>query len=274
VRTLALVVPFVVGCGRLAFSQAPDAPIDAPTDAAIDTPIDVETPPVSFGAGCAVGVHMDEPAWTGASGEILNSCDPADNGTAVQGAGRVDDSERGRVGEFPAPSGCLQFADAPALHATTGLTLSAWIYPLGLDDINPYGVIAKRTDFTNDDAEYTMFIWTGNTVWVDIDSRNDRNHGNTPLINGRWQQITAVYDGTLPAPQRVAIYVDGMLDTTLPETSTSLTPHANPLSIGCLPELPSSKPQIALAGRIDDAGVWTRAFSAQEVAAWYVATKH
>lgn len=257
--------------------EASPAPADGRADTAgIDAGAagDAADPPVlDFGRGCVVGLEMSEPSWTGASGEVRDTCGGAHHGTAVLGASRVDDPVRGAVGDFPLPSGCLQIADAPALHATTGLTMSAWIFPTSLDGENPYGVIAKRNDFTNDDAEYTMFVWTGNTVWVDLDSRNDRNHGTRALINGAWQQVTVVYDGTLPQERRVAIYIDGALDTQLPESSASLAPYANPLSIGCLPEQPASKPQIALGGRIDDAGVWTRAFAAQDVAAWYAATK-
>jgi MSHA biogenesis protein MshQ len=254
VRTLLVLAPLLAGCGRLAFD---------PTD-----------PTTEFGAGCVVGLPMNEPTWTGQAGEVLDSCGGDNRGTAVQGAQPVDDAVRGRAGAFPVPSGCVQIADAPALHATTALTLSAWVYPTTLDGINPYGVIAKRTDFTMDDAEYTMFVWTDNTVWIDLDSRNDRDHGTRPLRNGQWQQITMVYDGALPIPQRVKIYVDGELDAMLRETSASLTPYPSSLSIGCLPELPATKPQIALGGRIDDAGIWTRAFSAAEVTAWYQATQH
>jgi len=263
-------VPIVAGCGRLGFGT------ERSTDAA--TPPDAGE--LAFGAGCAVGLAMDEPRWTGAAGEVVNRCATGTTistvgpGTAVAGASLVDDPVRGRVGDLPLPSGCVQIANAAGLHATTGLTLSAWIYPQSLDGTNPYGVIAKRTDFTMDDAEYTMFVWTDNTVWVDIDSRNDRAHGVKQVVNGAWQQLTAVYDGTLPAAKRVTLYVDGELDAVLPETSPRLTAYPSPLSVGCLPELPATKPQIALGGRIDDVGVWTRAFTAQEVAAWYQATRH
>lgn len=252
-----MLAPFLLGCGRLSFDQVDDG--DHTTD---------------FGAGCVVGLRMDEAAWTAQAGEVLDSCGGDNSGTAVRGAQPIDDAARGRAGVFPVPSGCIQIANAPTLHATTALTLSAWVYPTALDGINPYGVIAKRTDFLFDDAEYTMFVWTDNTVWVDLDSRNDRNHGTRPLRNGQWQQITVVYDGTLPVLQRVTIYVDGVLDAVLRETSASLTPYPSALSVGCLPEIPAFIPQIALGGRIDDAGIWTRAFSAQEVDAWYQATKH
>jgi MSHA biogenesis protein MshQ len=242
-------------CGRVAFDGVPDAQDDP------------------FAAGCVVGLAMDEPAWSGAAAEVRNACDSGHHGTAVQSAQRVDDDVRDRVGEMPGPSGCVQLPDTPALHATTGLTLSAWIYPRSLDGVTPYGVIAKRTDFTIDDAEYTMFVWTDNTVWVDLDTRNDRARGAKQLVNGRWQQVSMVYDGTQPTPQRVRIYVDGALDAVLPETSASLKPYPSPLSVGCLPELPASGPQIALEGLIDDVRIWTRALASQEITDWYLATK-
>lgn len=247
---------------------AGDAP-DAPRSDAISEPDNG-----IFGAGCALGLKLDEVAWTGAQGEVIDSCGGDNNGTAVQGAVRADDPARGRIGEFPVPSGCVQISDAPVLHATTGLTLSAWVFPQMLDRSSSFGVLAKRSDFTVDDAEYTIFVSTANNVWVDIDSHNDRNHGSRELINGEWQQITVVFDGTLPMAERVKIYVDGQLDAAIPETSASLTPYPSGLTIGCLRLVPNTQPQIGLGGRIDDVGVWTRSFSEQDVMAWYRATMH
>lgn len=277
-----MVVPFLINCGRLQFGPDVDAMSGAAPEAGSDSSMTAgDAPPEIgaspevpvFGADCAVGLRMDEATWTGAQGEIVDSCGGDNNGTAMQGAQRVDDL-RGRVGELPLPSGCVQISNAPALHATTGLTLSAWVYPTELDALTAYAVIAKRNDFFSDDAEYTVFIYTDNQVWVDIDTRNDRSHGAHQMLNDRWQQITVVFDGTLPMAQRVTIYVDGQLDTTIPETSTTLTPFSSGLTVGCMRVVPETQPQQALGGRIDDVGVWTRAFTAQEVTAWYRATMH
>jgi hypothetical protein len=263
-----MVVVMLCGCGRLSFD--PLGPLGE-TGGIPDAGLGRAT---SFGPGCVVGLTMDEAAWTGAGGEVLDVCGGENPGFAVQGATPAADPVRDRAGEFPLPSACVHIADSAELHATTGLTMSAWLFPRTLDGVNPYGVIAKRTDFAADDAEYTMFIWTDNTVWVDIDSRDDRNHGNRSVINGQWQQITAVYDGTLPMAQRVKIYIDGELDAVLAETSTTLTARANPLSIGCLPQQPvATTPQIAFGGELDDVGIWARAFSAEDVLAWYQATR-
>lgn len=258
VRVLVSLIPVVLGC-RVDFD--PRAVGDAP-------PADAQA--IAFGAGCVLGLALDEPAWTGAAGEVRDAC-AGNHGTAAGGATRIDDPARGAVGAFPAPSGCVKIGNAASLHATTALTLSAWVYPEALDGVNPYGILAKRSDFDFDDAEYTLFAWTDNTVWVDLDSRNDRNHGTTPLVNGRWQQVTMVFDGTRPAAQRVALYIDGQLDAVLPETSATLAPYAAPLSIGCLPDPPDT--ELGLGGRIDDVGIWTRAFSTAEVTAWYDATR-
>jgi hypothetical protein len=257
VRVLVSLVPVVLGC-RIDFDARPvtDAPrIDAG---------------LAFGVGCAVGLALDEPAWTGAPGEVRDAC-AGNHGTAAGDAVRVEDPARGAVGALPLPAGCIKIPDAASLHATTGLTISAWVYPQALDGVNPYGIVAKRTDFEHDDAEYTLFAWTDNTVWFDLDSRNDRSHGATPLVNGRWQQVTLVYDGTRPMAQRVTLYIDGAIDAVLPETSATLTAYPSTLSIGCLPDPPDM--EIALGGRIDDVGIWTRAFSTAEVLAWYDATR-
>jgi hypothetical protein len=280
VRSLIAVIPLLIGCGRLQFEQVADAPpadgagASSQDGAASAGPDAAKPDNTIFGASCAVGLKLDEAAWTGAQGEIVDSCGADNNATAVDGALRVDDLTRGRVAEMPVPSGCLQISEAPSLHATTGLTLSAWIYPLMLDLIDAYGVMAKRNDFFTDDAEFAVFIWTDNQIWVDMDSRNDRSHGAYQVMNDRWQQITVVFDGTLAMAERVKIYVNGQLDASIPESSTTLTPYPSGLTVGCLRIIPNTQPQLALGGRIDDVGVWTRAFSAQEVQAWYRATLH
>jgi hypothetical protein len=259
-----LAIPLVLAaCGRLAFD--PQVELSDAAEAH-------DAAPPAFGAGCVVGLDLEEATWTNPASPVVNRCTPGSSGSPAPGARRVDDAVRGRVGEISAPTGCIHIAEAPALHATTGLTLSAWIYPLALDGFNPFGVIAKRTDFAIDDAEYTMFVWTDNTVWVDLDSRNDRNHGARRLSNGRWQQVTVVFDGSLPAAARVTIYVDGAPDATIAESSATLAPYPSALAVGCLPARPAAEPQSALAGRIDDVGVWTRAFTPAEVADWYKAT--
>jgi hypothetical protein len=258
------------GCGRFGFGDHA-----ATADASIDAQLpDAGPPPVDYGSGCAVGLSFDEAMWTGAAGEVLDSCGNGNNGTDALGATRVDDPDRGRVAQFPNLQGCVLIPNAASLHATTGLTMSAWLYPTGLDAVDPYGVISKRTDYTNDDTEYDFFLWTDNTVWVDLDTHANRVQGTKGLANDVWQQVTVVFDGTQPEAQRISIYIDAVLDVQLPEPDTTLPPYASTLSIGCLPQLPATESQQSFFGKLDDVAVWTRAFSVAEVTAWHDATAH
>ena len=87
-----------------------------------------------------------------------------------------------------------------------------------------------------------------------------------------WTQITMVYDGSLPQDQRTRIYVNGVLDKVSGETSARISGSSSgaPLSVGCLPLDGIAQ---SFIGQLDDVGVWTRAFSDAEVAAWYELTR-
>lgn len=179
---------------------------------------------------------------------------------------------RGRVADFrDTVEDCVVIGDAPALRLAGAVTMSAWVFPTGLDAVNPYGVIAKRSDDLTDVA-YTMFVWTGNRVFVDIDTENDELASTGALANGRWQQITTVYDGAQPVTDRVTIYIDGVLDRVAPESASAITAFTSALHVGCLPQQQSTNQQ-SFRGMLDDVGVWDRAFTAAEVRAWYDASK-
>jgi hypothetical protein len=246
-------------CGHIAFDSVerePDAPPAPPPDADL------------LMRDCVLRLQMDEPAWTGAPGEVVDACGGDDNGAAQNGATTVANSVRGRAGSFDEPM-CVLIPDSLRLRASAALTLSAWVYPTGLDTVNELGIISKRVDFQVK-AEYSMFLWTANKAWVDVDTEDDRFDGSLDFVNNKWQQLTVVYDGARPAMSRVQVYVDGALDRTAPETSAAVTPFGAPLSVGCLP---LSGPAQSFVGQLDEVVVWQRALDAGEVMQWYAATK-
>jgi hypothetical protein len=240
-------------CGRIGFDAGADA----------SSP---DAPAMPFGDDCVVGFEMNEGTW----GQVIDSCGGDNPGTAGGVAMPVDDPVRGRVGQFGGPHDCITVANVPDLTMT--LTASAWIYPTGLDMVTPRGVIARRLDDQTAVA-YAMFVWTGDHVVVDIDSENDEMLSNAVIPNGQWRMITTVYDGTLPAAERVRIYIDGVLDRVVAETSVAMPSSPAPLVVGCLPIMPSTSDQQSFAGRLDDVGLWNRAFTEAEVKAWYEATR-
>jgi hypothetical protein len=251
----------LAACGRLEFERVPNAGEASPDGPAGD---------VDFGAGCVVGFRMDEPTWIDAA--VIDACGGDDNGTALGVATTVEDPVRGPVGQFGGALDCVVVPDHARLDLTTAVTMSAWVFATALDGVTPRGIIAKRSDDLADVA-YTLFVWTGDRVVVDIDGENDEMFGGTAVANGRWQMLTGVFDGALPMEQRIKIYVDGQLDATLPESSAAIGDHPSPLHVGCLPVRPATADQQSFAGRIDDVGIWNRAFTAADVSAWYAATR-
>jgi hypothetical protein len=269
VRAVLIAGLLTAGCGRLGF-DAGNA--DSPPDDAVASDADLST----LLTDCLLRMSMDEPAWTGAPGEVKDSCGGHD-GTASGGATTILDDVRGRVGIFIGDPSCVQVADATLLQPTTRMTVSAWISPTALAPAS-FGVISRRTSF-GVDVSYSFFIWTDtdgtgttNQLYVDIDGENDRVPDPNATFLNEWHQVTVVYDGTRAQNARVQFYVDGELSFTAPESSAAIAPTmgAPPLSVGCLP---LGGPAQSLVGRLDEVVVWARALDGDEVAQWYAATK-
>jgi hypothetical protein len=258
-RHLLLLV-LLSGCGRFAFSDVTGT--DGGSDAHSDSGVDATT----LTNGCVLMMHMDEPAWTGAAGEVIDSCS-TNNGTAIGDLTTVSNGTRGRAGSFTG-GGCIQVPDAPNLHLTTALTISAWIYPTG-DPVNSFGIVSKRIDFANDPS-YSLFLWTNNQIFADIDTEDVRTPAPTVFPSSVWKQTTLVYDASLPQASRVTFYVDGAVDVVMPEASTSIQEYTTDLAVGCLP-LSGIAQQFV--GELDDVAIWNRPLSADEVMSWYLQTE-
>lgn len=224
----------------------------------------------SLRTGCGLLMLMDERAWSGA-GSVIDECGGDNNGTPSGSITPITDSVRGRVGSFPR-NGCIEIADAPALQPTTALTMSAWVFPTSLDNLNAFGVISKRFDMEKQ-AAYSLFLWTKDNAWVSIEGNNNRFQNRTQLANSRWTQVTVVYDGSRPEAERVRWFIDGAFDIAGPETAASIAPSTAPLKIGCLPIENTAEDQQYFAGLLDDVAVWTRALTDTEIADWYALTQ-
>jgi autotransporter-associated beta strand protein len=125
-----------------------------------------------------------------------------------------------------------RITDSPLLDGTDRLSLAFWVYPTNLDGTTPRFILGKRTSAAANDAAYTAFIHTGNRLFIDLASDNDRFSTNTTFLNNQWYHVAIVYDGTKPAAERAKVYINGILDKTATETSASLPDSTQDLWIG------------------------------------------
>lgn len=223
--------------------------------------------------GCVLALHMDEAAWTGASAEVKDACGNDNPGTLVGQGNTVPNGVHGRAGSFSG-NACIDIANAETLHGATGLTLSAWILPTKLNhgsDAN--GIISKRTSGNNQN-EYSVAVWLGDHLYVDLDGETDRFPGAAVILENMWTQVTVVYDGTLAAGQRARVYLNGTVDVTMPETSAVLTRYPSTLHVGCMPAPTAPEPtQQNFIGELDEVAIWNRALTDAEITQWYTATR-
>lgn len=223
------------------------------------TPPPTPTPTVSL-AELVLLMHLDEPGWTGAAGEVVDSSGLGNNGRALGGATTVATGKFGRAGSF-GPDSAVQIADNESLHPTNQLTIAAWVFPKSEGNGNYRGIVAKRVDYTVKSA-YTLFLDPGNHLCSDINTENDRFCISATVGLDQWSHVALVYDGTLDPAARVLIYVNGQLAGIGSESSASIPPFDSPLWIGCLP---LSAPAQSLVGLVDEVAIWYRALGSQEI---------
>jgi hypothetical protein len=236
---------------------SPDAPSDAPPDVTTHPP-DGGTP-VSL-TDCVLLMHMDETTWSGA-GSVIDSSGTGNNGSPMGDATTTASGKFGRAALFSG-TGYVNVADSASLHPTTALTYAAWFYSTGFTSDTLYpGIIAKRDDYAVN-VGFTMFLWTGNTLWADLaDQYGSRFNSTATFTNGQWYHVALVYDGSTTS---ASIYVNGALDS-VHSVGANLTASTAALTIGFLPQGTRVDSTAYFIGRIDEVAIWNRALSPGEI---------
>ncbi len=200
------------------------------------------------------------PAITDVSGN-------GNNGTAVNAVrmpGKVGSAYRFVDGS------CIRVPDSAGLSMSGGnaLTVMAWINHTG-GCASDHGVIVNK-EFTYElGVECTSnalqhALWTTPTRWTWLGTR-------TVTLN-QWQHVATTWDGTTARR-----YIDGQLVESFP-VGGALIPQATGLGIGCrhVNQAGDGKdvgPVSSFTGSIDEVMVYSRALTAQELAAYHAATK-
>src|ERR1700743_1958042 len=87
-----------------------------------------DAPALTLDDGCMFWAKLDETAWPATGAPVLDACGTDNGAVSGSGAKPISDGARGEVGSF-AGSACINVPNSDALHATTALTMSAWIKP-------------------------------------------------------------------------------------------------------------------------------------------------
>ena len=145
-------------------------------------------------------------------------------------------------------------AAGPSSVGTTGLTVSAWLYPTG------GGASAGGGIVVNKEGEYELARYQDGTIrWAIADSTNSWNWVNTGYVvpQGQWTHLALTCDGS-----SVKTYANGQLVHTAARTGGFGDAEAgmNDFRIGGR-QLGSQNFQ----GRLDEVRVYNRALSAAEV---------
>jgi len=244
-----------IGCGRIGFdalsdAATADAPLVEPAGLIARWPLDEGTGMQALdvigdahGTLSAIGGAL-EPTWT--SGH---------RGSALMFAG---DGDRVLTGLHD------QLNNLPAF------TLSAWVRPTALSILNGAHSVIDKGSPTNGWAFGVADHFDGD-LWFRAaypNSRVQRSSAGGMLVTGRWFFIAASWDGR-PTNDSIAIYLDGVeVPPAYTEDSTEPRPDdaTNDLTI-------NNNGSTGYAGAIDDARVYGRILSADEIATIYAATK-
>ncbi|MCU0749224.1 MAG: family 16 glycosylhydrolase [Akkermansiaceae bacterium] len=219
-----------------------------------DLTVHVTSPPVADPA-LVLRLKLDESSGTTANDSSGNANHAtASGGLTWQPAGGMITGAASMNGT----DSYLAVADNSSLDNTGAFTLSYWFKA---NSFNGAGLVAKRVSFDNNNS-YGMHLTIDGKLNIDINSNNDRFTSAAVFNPGAWYHIALVFDGSLTASQRAKLYVNGVLNTTADETSSSIPNNASNLHIGTL-----APGNAVFDGLIDEVRFHRRALSAAEIAA-------
>lgn len=129
----------------------------------------------------------------------------------------------------------MQVSDADILDGSSGLTYYTVLRVNNLSGA-PRGILGKRiSSGTSSNYAYTWFFWTGNRIWNDINSQNNRyNSGSTTYSNSTNYILGFNFDGSRTNSYRSRLYEESEIVVIANEASNSIINSNRDLAIGAL----------------------------------------
>jgi hypothetical protein len=191
-------------------------------------------------------------AWRG-EGDALDSVG-SNNGT-LHGGVTFTPGEVGQAFNFNGTSGYVSVPDVATLDPTQAITVEAWIDPH--THVGSYDPIVKKAGEGTVQQDGYGLEFDGNDVvfWVYLSGVGWSHSPMAFVPLDQWSHVAGVYDG-----HGISLYVDGKLVGTTAVSGT-LVASRNPLELGHDP----ANADRWYDGRIDEATVYNRGLSTQEI---------
>ena len=229
------------------------------------------TSPIIF--TCGVGDAYSVNGWTisgspafqwsfnETSGSTAASSGTIDLPVALTGSPVWTSGKRAGAIQFNGTNQYGTVSDNRTLDGANQLTISLWVRPGTLNGGAQF--LVSKFISNNTSPFLSVFFYTGNKLYIDLDGKGNRFSSSTVFQNNTWYHLAVVYDGTLASAQRVKLYVNGVLDVTATETSATLP---NSLSTDSLYVAQGdSTGRNRFNGLLDELGVYKTALTAAQI---------
>ena len=214
--------------------------------------------------------RMNETAWSGSAGEVLDYSGRGLSGISVNGANTdypnpaiAGSPGTCRYGYFVAASNqYVQIGDDPLLDISNELTVTAWINPGSLPASDVMTIISKSGNYVISLKPSGVISWSWNNSSAtarsfDSTATVDTSDTSGPYSNG-WHHIAIVYSHS-----EQTIYIDG---SPITNASPYLNEDLQTTSAALLIGSDLANPSRAFDGQIDEVRVYgNKAMSASEI---------
>jgi serine/threonine protein kinase len=229
-----------------------------------------------FGPSLPMPTHpLDFPAasnlvgWWRAGYGANDSSGHGNHGATI-GVVEYTAGKTGKAFSFDGSSQYIDVGDSPSLDPVKAVTVTAWVCPSKLPQNLGAPIIKKAGNLTYNEFGYTMEYDTADNesvrfgVYTSAGWRLSPDTPPTPM--NVWSFVAGVYDGT-----NLSIYYNGEPEGSA-AVSGAIIPSPLDLQIGHDPNQadgPPNGPPRFFSGSIDDARVYNRALSLDEIRALY-----
>ncbi|MDB4470803.1 hypothetical protein N9063_00805, partial [Deltaproteobacteria bacterium] len=141
------------------------------------------------------------------------------HGTVINGPLSIEIGKVCNGAYFNGVDNYVEVDDSDLFDDSSELTILGWINPEDIyippSGTNARGILSKRNN-AQSDVSYGVFFYSSRgdgKLYVDIDTTNNRFSSNAVIPENQWTHFAVVFDGNLPANERVRLYIDGGLDT-------------------------------------------------------------